>query len=608
MYRRVAPLRDLIRRAILVGSLPLLGPLPTAAQLPDVDMEWGIRIPLRDGVRLHATIYRPADQQGPLPVILGFTPYISDVYHTKANYYATRGYVFAVVDVRGRGNSEGDFEPFQNEDEDGYDVVEWLSAQPWSDGNVGMYGASYGGWDQWATAKERPPHLRTIVPAAAAYPGLDFPFVHNVFMPYDMTWLTFTSGKAAQSTIFGDTELWATKFKERYLEHRPFAELDRIVGNETTHFQTWLDHPTPDEYWRAAVPSPEELAAIDIPILTITGHYDGDQRGAMKHYAMHMEHGNAEATVMHHLVMGPWNHGGVGTSVSSVGGLEFGPGALLPQDSLRKAWYDWTMKDGPRPWFLEDRVAYYVAGRDAWEYAADLSGVSDGTMTLHFDSQDGHPNDVFHSGTLGPDPASGSPADSYVYDPLDTRPGLQEGPESGNNLSYLFWGETPLNEHYALNLFGNGLVYHTAPFEDPVEVSGYLELEAWLSLDVPDTDLLVTVYEVRPDGSTVYLTADLMRARHRTSLETEELVEPGAVLQYRFDGFQFLTRRLQEGSRLRVVMSSPNSIWMQKNYNSGRPVLLESGADARKATVTFYHDRDRPSRLIVPTRRTTPIS
>ena len=130
-------------------------------------------------------------------------------------YYASRGYVFATVDVRGRGNSEGEFEPFRNEDKDGHDVVEWLAAQPWSNGKVGMYGASYGGWDQWATAKELPPGPASIVPAAAAYLGTDFPFVHNVFVPYNMTWLTFTSGNAAQATIFGDMEMWTAAFTER---------------------------------------------------------------------------------------------------------------------------------------------------------------------------------------------------------------------------------------------------------------------------------------------------------------------------------------------------------------------------------------------------------
>ena len=586
----------------LVPAFLVVAPAPAASQLSEVQMEWGVAIPIRDGVNLHGTIYRPANQQEPLPVILGFTPYISDVYHGKARYYASRGYVFAAVDVRGRGNSEGTFEPFKDADRDGHDVVEWLAAQPWSNGKVAMYGASYGGWDQWATAKELPPGLSSIVPAAAAYLGTDFPFVHNVFVPYNMTWLTFTSGNAAQSTIFGDMEMWTAAFTERYVDHRPFAELDEIVGNPTTHFQTWLEHPTPDEYWKATVPTPAQLAAMDIPILTITGHYDGDQRGALQHYRMHMQHGNEAAKARHYLVIGPWNHGGVGTSVSSVGGLEFGPNALLPQDSLRKAWYDWTLKDGPRPWFLEKRVAVYIAGRDTWEYADALDEVANDELLYYFDSADGRPNDVFHSGTLSSAPSDNTAAASYVYDPLDTRPGLLEGHESGNNLAHFFWGETPLNEHYALNLFDNGLVYHTEQFETATEIAGFLELDAWMSLDVPDTDFMVTVYEIRPDGSSVFLTGDIMRARHRNSREIEELATPGEVNLYRFDGFQFLAREVAKGSRLRLILNSPNSVWLQKNYNSGGRVTHESGADARTATVTFHHGGAYRSRLRVPVR------
>ena len=273
----------------------------------------------------------------------------------------------------------------------------------------------------------------------------------------------------------------------------------------------------------------------------------GDQRGALQHHRMHMRHGNEAAKARHYLVIGPWNHGGVGTSAGSVGGLEFGPNALLPQDSLRKAWYDWTLKDGPRPWFLEKRVAVYIAGRDAWEYADALEEVANDELVYYFDSADGRPNDVFRSGTLSPRPTGNTPADSYVYDPLDTRPGQFEGSESGNNLAHFFWGEQPLNQHVALNMFDNGLVYHTEPFEIETDLAGFMEFDAWIGLDVPDTDFMVTVYEIMPDGTSIFLTGDIMRARYRNSRAAEELVTPGEVNLYRFDGFQFFARRRAHG-------------------------------------------------------------
>ena len=175
--------------------------------------------------------------------------------------------------MRGRGNSGGRFDPFVNEGQDGYDAVEWLARQPWSNGKVAMWGGSYAGYDQWATRREAPPHLATIVPVASPYPGVDFPMTQNIFAPYDMQWLTYTSGLAANRNLFGEGSFWIQKNREMYRGHRPFRELDRIVGNTSTVFQTWVAHPTVDAYWKAMPATPEQTAAmIDLPILTITGY------------------------------------------------------------------------------------------------------------------------------------------------------------------------------------------------------------------------------------------------------------------------------------------------------------------------------------------------
>ena len=128
-----------------------------------VELTWGVKIAMRDGVKLNATVYRPKDQKDALPVIFELTPYISDTYHNRAYYFAQHGYVFAIVDVRGRGNSEGHFDPFMQEPQDGYDVVEWLAKQPWSNGKVAMWGGSYAGYDQWLTLRRPGNHVFCVV-------------------------------------------------------------------------------------------------------------------------------------------------------------------------------------------------------------------------------------------------------------------------------------------------------------------------------------------------------------------------------------------------------------------------------------------------------------
>jgi len=186
----------------------------------------------------------------------------------------------------------------------------------------------------------------TIVPAAAAYPGIDFPF-HNILFPYEIQWQTFTSGVTSNAQVFDNKDFWINKFSELYLQHLPFEELDRIVGNKTSAFQRIIARPTLDEYWEAMTPSTEEYRRMEIPILTITGHYDGDQVGALTYYRRHMQFASEKAKEAHFLVIGPWDHPGTRTPKREVGGLTFGEVSMLDLNRLHKEWYDWTLKGDP---------------------------------------------------------------------------------------------------------------------------------------------------------------------------------------------------------------------------------------------------------------------
>jgi putative CocE/NonD family hydrolase len=556
-----------------------------------IDLIWGLKIPVRDGVKLNATVYKLKKMESPLPVIFTLTPYISDSYHPRAYYFSQNGYVFVLVDSRGRGNSEGDFQPNMQEAPDGHDIVEWLARQSWCNGKVAMWGGSYGGHDQWATLKEFPAPLKTIVPVASGFPGVDFPFRRNIFYSYVVQWLTFTSGVTRNQSLFEDFSYWIQKFRELYEAHLPFKELDKIGGNPSITFKTWLSHPCRDSYWDAMNPTDEEFSKMDLPILTITGHYDGDQPGAMEFYKRHIEHASSQARSKHYLVIGPWDHLGTRIPQEEIGGLKFGKASLLDMNKLHREWYDWTMKDGEKPEFLKKRVAYYVAGAERWKYADDLKSIPSTIRKLYLNS-DGKANDVFQSGELTEEKPDNSSSDHYVYDPLDTRPAKFEKEEDKNWI---------IDQRYALNIFGNGLVYHSQPFPDDTEITGYPKLMAWIEMDVPDTDFWVLIYEIKPDGTSILLTQDMMRARYRESLREEKLVEPGKINRYEFDGFFFFSRQIAKGSRLRMVIRAPNSIYWQKNYNSGGEVAAESGKEARTAHITLYHDMEHPSYLEIPT-------
>jgi uncharacterized protein len=581
----------LLAAFVVMKAAPIHSQQKPAAEEPAVDLQWAVKIPMRDGVKLNATIFTAHGQKEPLPVIFTFTPYIGDSYTDRAVYFAKHGYVYALVDVRGRGNSGGEFWPFENEGRDGYDVVEWLAKQPNCNGKVTMWGGSYAGFDQWTVLKEFPPHLATIVPAAAAHPGVDFPFQYNIFAPYDMQWLTFTSGVTSNGSLFGSSSFWAAKAREMYMSHAAFQSYDKLVGNPSVVFQKWVAHPTPDAYYDAMVPSPEQYKKISVPILTITGHYDGDQPGAFTYYKRHMQYGTAEAKAKHYLIVGPWDHAGTRTPKAEVGGLKFGTASVLDLNKLHTEWYDWAMKGGAKPEFLKKRVAYYVVGADEWKYADSLESIASATKTLYLGSN-GSAGDVFHSGILSAGkPSAAAAADSWTYDPLDTRPGAAEPEDDPNSLT---------SQRAAMNLFGEGVVYHTEPFAEATEMTGFAKLTLWLKMDVPDTDLEADLFEVLPDGGSVALTSAAMRARYRESLREGKLVPAGATEKYVFDNFTFFSRRVAKGSRLRLIVSSINSTGTEKNYNSGGVVAAETGKDAKTAHITLVHDAEHQSSLELP--------
>ena len=594
-----------------------LSPTPSAAQPPaDYDLHWGIKIPMRDKVELNATLYLPKTLDGSppkTPVIFTLTPYISDTYHARGAYFASHGYAFALVDVRGRGNSGGEFEPFANEPRDGHDVVEWLSKQPFCDGKVAMWGGSYAGFDQWATAKEFPPHLATIVPAAAAHPGLDYPSYNNIGMSY-VQWFTLTSGHTAQDNLFGDQKFWRTKFLNAYKKHTAFKLLDSFVGNPSVNFQRILQHPMADAYYDAMLPTREQFRRITLPVLTITGQYDGDELGALTYYRDHLANAPPEARAKHFLVIGPWDHAGTRTPTDEVGGVKFGTGAIVDLNDLHRQWYDWTMKAGPKPAFLKNHVAYYLlapgnsGANGEWKYAENLDTLVANPKTFYLDSKNGDANGVFRSGALVstmPSSCSGvqrgggtvsTGADQFSYVPLDTQRGENvEGTDPKEKTA-------AIDQTFALSIGKDGLVYHTDPLPNETPLIGCPALTLWVSVDTADVDLSTDLYEIQPDGTSIALWSDPGRLRYRESLSEARLVKPGEVVRCDFNPGLFVARRLMKGSRLRLVVTALNSILWQKNYCSGAVVAEETAKDARTCHVQVYHDAEHPSAIQLPLR------
>jgi putative CocE/NonD family hydrolase len=565
----------------------------------EVEFRWFERIPMRDGVRLNATLYLPENRDSPVPGIVTLTPYISDSHHERGMYFAAHGFTFAIVDVRGRGNSEGTFRPFIQEAQDGYDVVEWLARQSYCNRKVAMWGSSYLGYVQWATAKEFPPHLTTIVPTASPNMGTDFPMRNNIFYPVLLQWLTLTSGRALQAQIVGDSGFWSALYRRWHESGRPFRDLDATLGNPSPIFQDWLRHPEPDVYWDAHNPTAAEYARLNIPILTITGSYDDDQPGALAHYRQHLGNASDIDRARHYLVIGPWDHRGTGVPRAAFGGLTLSPASLIDMPKLHREWYAWTMQQGPQPEFLMKRVAYYVMGAEMWRYADTLEEATARYETYFLDSAN-NADDAFSAGSLALAPGQGR-SDTYLYDPGDL-----QGPEV--DVESRADGGSLVDQGLLSAMRGRQFVYCTAPFERDTEVTGFFTLRAWIAINCADTDFYVSVSEIWPDGSCLRLSTDALRARYREGLRTPKLIRTRAPLRYDFERFTFVSREIKRGHRLRLVIAPVGrlieGIFVQKNYNGGGVVADESANDGRPVTVTLIHDETHPSALDVPIGQT----
>lgn len=553
----------------------------------------GVKIPVRDGVQLNATLYLPGGEFDSAPVVILLTPYIADTYHERGMYFASHGMPFAAVDVRGRGNSGGTFRPLIQESNDGYDVVEWVATQSFCNGKVVMWGGSYSGFAQWAAAKESPPHLAAIVPVAAPFAGVDFPMRNNIFYPYLLQWLMYTAGRASQTKIFADAAFWSQVFRSWYESGRSFRDLNAVLDLRFPELDEWVSHPQPDEYWDAFNPTLDQLARLDIPILTITGSYDDNQPGALEHYVRHVRVCNDHAR--HFLIIGPWDHSGTRSPKLAFGGMTFGPYSLLDLPRLHLEWYAWATGEGSKPQFLHKRVAYYVMGAERWRYADTLAAITAQHEPL-FLSSNGIANDIFLSGSLDPIATPGPP-DRYRYDPSETHSAAvdAEAHVSGSSL---------LDQTLTFALRGKQFIYHSAPFETEREVSGFFKLTAWMAIDCSDTDFYVSVHEVCLDGRTIRLSTDALRARYRQGLRNPTLVSTSEPLRYEFERFTFVSRRIAGGHRLRLCIAPMGRLieatFAEKNYNAGGVVAEETLEHARAVTVTLFHDDTHRSVLHVP--------
>ncbi|HEV2867396.1 MAG TPA: CocE/NonD family hydrolase [Allosphingosinicella sp.] len=519
-------------------------------------VEDDLLIPTADGARIAAILIRPrGSDTARLTALLNFTIYARDDWAlADAAKMAAYGYAGVVAYSRGKGRSPGPAIPYEHDGADAAAVIDWLAAQGWSDGRVGMFSGSYNSFAQWAAARHRPRALRAIATNASNAPGIDTPMQGNVFQNFIYPWPLYTTDtRGLDDANYDDRARWAALDRNWYVSGRPYRELERIDGHPNPVFARWLDHPSYDAYWRRLIPYGHEFAGIDIPVFVQTGYFDGGMVGALYYLREHYRH---RPDADQRILIGPYHHTAMQTGVlPTIAGYEVDRAALIDLQDVRLRWFEHVFHGAPLPEILSDRINYEVMGAERWRHAASLEAMADTRLRLYLTGA--REGDHYR---LDAAPASGEPAQLRV-DFADRSDADYEAAAD------------------ALDTRGS-ILFASEPFAEPTEVAGLFSARFEIVTNKRDIDVSVSLFEQSADGRYFPLSSYLGRASYMADRTRRHLLQPGRPQVLSFESQTVTARRMPGGSRIVALVGVPKRPDMQINYGTGRDVSDESIADA----------------------------
>lgn len=543
-----------------------------------------VRIPLRDGVQLGATLFRPA-REGKFPALVFRTPY------NKANESlefplsaAKAGYAVFLVDVRGRHSSEGEFEAYRNEKKDGYDVIEWIAKSEYCDGKVGTWGRSYRGYVQWLALSQAPPSLKAAVPEMTPVHSHQFFYVGGAFSYSWLDWFVpiilpdLRRRARDTSATWNEEEAYKEwqKVKMDFYKHRPLFE-NPLLKKYAPYYYDWLTHPERSDYWEFANVH-QDFPKMKTPVLLISGWFDNvyGTLGATEAFQrMKREGGSAEARGQSRLILGPWQHGAISPDRTKLGDMNLGPSAGMDYDAVLLDWFDQHLK-GDKP-AAAAPVSIFTMGANRWRYENEwpLSRQKETSFYLR------------ESGSLSNALPQEEKPDQYVFDPNDP---LWDPANEGSH---------PFDQK-EIEARKDVVVFTSEPLKKDLEATGIVVAELHVSSSARDTDFAITLCDVYPDGTSLNLTsldAGYIRMRYRNGFDKQELMEPGKIYKIRIDNL-ITSNLFKKGHRIRLQITSSKTPHYDPNTNTGGN--LATDREVLKATQTIYHDSKHPSRLILP--------
>jgi putative CocE/NonD family hydrolase len=590
--------------------------------LKSIKVEFNCTVELRDGVVLYADVYRP-DDEGKHPAVLVRTPY-DKIFPQGYWYYdpprvAQAGYAVVVQDCRGTGVSEGEFYAFRDEAEDGYDTVEWVAAQPWCDGNVGMYGLSYMGNTQWAAADARPPHLKTICPQMCKphnresfmpdgviclfrflqwWRSLRYWFVGPLSLAASRSKLPLEKLKSIRERLFNMLNNYEKQFAYLPLKDVPIIkEIGKIKAMGSSFYSFYfefIDNMENDDFWKPFPSS--DLSKVTVPCFHITGWYDHRLRDVLESYIEMKQRGGSEvARKNQKLLVGPWYHNG--DMPSLIGQIDTGWASSgkrgIDVTGMHIRWFDRWLKGIDNGFTDEPPVRIFVMGDNVWRDENEWP-LARTRYTAYYLHSNGHANTRFGDGVLSPkSPDSEEEVDIYLYDPRNPVPST--GGYSGSGCTDT--RKVGVQDQREVEKRQDILVYTSEPLEADLEVTGPIEIKLWAASSAPDTDFTGKLVDVYPDGRAYNLAMGIVRARYRESVSKPKLIEPGKVYQYSIN-LSATSNVFRAGHRIRVDISSSNFPFCDRNLNTGNAIGQD--AEIKVALQSVYHDKKHASQIILP--------
>lgn len=551
-------------------------PTGTPDRFDRVIVEIDHRVPMRDSIRLATDVYRP-DADGPFPAVLIRLPYGKTepvcAMPLIARYWARKGYACVVQDVRGKWGSEGTFVPAmgQTEVDDGYDTIDWIARQGFSNGRVGMYGESYYGFTSYAGAVGGHPALKCIAPGNISVDRFRNIYRGGVFQ-------FNTMGNWALSMDVG------TIRDVRAIDpwHLPLKDIPKAAGIEGRYYNDLITHTRRGPFWEAR----SLLAAherVNVPLLCWTGWYDTFLGQQLDDWAI-ISRRNPHS----HLFIGPWDHEGSFDQIDRIGGIETGTHGEHRWDTYQ-AFFDHYLMGIENGFDKRPPVEVFTLGR-GWQFLSAWPPEGPAPAALHL-SSGGHAATLSGDGRLTYDPPQQEPPDTYDYDPADP---------VADTVAESCWGiARALGDRTSIENRRDVLVYTTEPLPADVEVTGPIKATLYAASSATDTDYWVGLVDVREDGYATLVQDGIIRASARDGQGSAPPLVPGQPTRFDIDLWA-TSVVFRKGHRIRVEVTSSAFNKFARNTNSG-----EALADASRIVVarqTIYHDRDHPSCIHLPIR------